>query len=141
MSAQPRSSPGRRELAFAALLALLFGAAPTVGDVGSCGKTATDLDEATFARARKTVDCQRCTECGLKTRTCQAACDPNAPNDVAWPATCHPVFHDGEVCVRALLAASCSDYASFVDDVAPTVPTECDFCHLGLDAGGELGDR
>ncbi len=43
--------------------------------------------------------------------------------------------------MRALLAASCSDYASFVDDVAPTVPTECDFCHLGVDASAELGDR
>ena len=50
MSARDRGSPVRRgELAFAAMLALLFGAAPTVGDVGACGQEATALDEATFA--------------------------------------------------------------------------------------------
>jgi hypothetical protein len=118
----------RSELAFAAVLALVFGAAPTVGDIGSCGQQATPLDETTFAAQRKALDCRRCTQCGLTTQTCIAACDPTKPGDVAWPSTCFPLEHDGVVCIDALEAASCSDYASFVADVAPTVPTECDFC-------------
>jgi hypothetical protein len=131
----------RGELALACLLALGVGAAPTVGDIGSCGRAATDLDPQSFASARKELDCRRCTECGLRTQTCQNACDPNAPGDVGWPSTCHPLEHDGEVCLRALQAASCGDYAGFVDDIARTAPTECDFCRLVPEAGvvpGEL---
>jgi hypothetical protein len=120
----------RAEIALAGLLAVVFGAAPTVGDIGSCGRAATALDEQTFAEARKQVDCQFCTACKLSTQTCQNACDPAAPPDVAWPATCQPLEHDGQVCLRALQASSCAEYARFVDDVAPTEPTECDFCHL-----------
>ncbi|HEY8038302.1 MAG TPA: hypothetical protein VIF15_00840 [Polyangiaceae bacterium] len=130
----------RRELGFAALLALVFGAAPTVGDVGTCGTTATDLDPASFVQQRKSLDCQRCTECGLTTQACQTACDPSAPSDVAWPPTCRPLQHDGEVCLRALQAASCGDYASFESDVAPTVPSECDFCHDVPEGGVAVGD-
>jgi hypothetical protein len=130
----------RTELALAACLALVFGAAPTVGDVGSCGRTAADLDPQSFASARKDVDCGRCTECGLATQTCVGACDANAPGTAGWPPTCHPLQHDGEACLRALRAASCSDYTGFVDDVAPTLPTECDFCHLVPAAGGLSGD-
>jgi hypothetical protein len=130
----------RRELAFAAALALLFGAAPTVGDIGSCGQQATPLDEATFAAERKSLDCRRCTQCGLTTQTCVAACDPTKPSDVAWPATCFPLQHDGAVCIDALEAASCSDYASFVADDAPTVPTECDFCRDIPEGGVTVGD-
>jgi hypothetical protein len=120
----------RRDLALAGVLAVVFGAAPTVGDIGSCGQVATDLDEQSFAAARKQIDCQRCTGCGLTTQTCRNACDPTAPSNVGWPSTCHPLAHDGDVCLRALAAAGCGDYAAFVDDVAPTLPTECDFCHL-----------
>lgn len=120
----------RRELAAAGLVALLFGTAPTVGDIGSCGQVASDLDPQAFGQARKQVDCQRCSACALTTQTCQSACDPNAPGQTAWPATCHPLVHDGDVCLRALEAASCSDYSRYVDDQAPTVPTECDFCHF-----------
>lgn len=130
----------RSELAFAAVLALLFGAAPTVGDVGSCGQPATALDEATFAAERKALDCQKCTQCGLATQTCVAACDPTQPSDVAWPSTCFPLEHDGVVCIDALEAASCSAYASFVSDVAPTVPTECDFCRDLPEGGVTVGD-
>jgi hypothetical protein len=130
-----RAGVRRRDVALAGVLAVLF-AAPTVGDIGSCGVTPTLLDERLFANARKAVDCQRCTECGLTTQTCVRACDSNAPSDVSWPPTCHPLLQDGNVCVRALRAASCSDYAGFVDDVAPTEPSECDFCHLTADAGG-----
>jgi len=125
----------RRELAFAAVLALVFGAAPTVGDVGACGQQATPLDEATFAAQRKALDCQKCTECHLTTQTCLDACNPDKPSDVAWPSTCFPLDHDGVVCIDALEAASCSTYASFVSDVDPTTPTECDFC-LDVPEGG-----
>ncbi len=125
----------RRELAALAVLALVFGAGPTVGDVGSCGRTATSLDEAGFAAARKRLDCQRCRECGLSTQHCVRACDPAAPSDVFFPPTCHPLEHDGEVCLDALQAASCGDYAGFVDDSAPSSPTECQFCLVPFDGG------
>jgi hypothetical protein len=132
----------RREVALAAVVAALLCAAPTVGDVGGCGAEASDLSAPAFAAERKLLDCQRCTACGLTTQTCHVACDPKARSDVGWPATCHPLRHDGDVCLHALRAASCSDYASFVDDTAPTVPTECDFCHLIPEAappqGGDL---
>ena len=130
----------RRELAFAAVLALLFGAAPTVGDVGACGRKATLLDESTFAARRKALDCQRCTACGLDTQTCANACDATKPSDVGWPKTCLPLDHDGVVCIDALEAASCNDYASFVSDLAPTVPSECDFCQDIPEAGVATGE-
>jgi hypothetical protein len=138
----PRGSFIRRsEVGFAAALAIALCTAPTVGDVGGCGVQASDLSADSFAAQRKQLDCQRCTDCALSTNACRVACDPKARNDVGWPATCHPLEHDGDVCLRALRAASCSDYASFVDDTAPTVPTECDFCHRVPEAGplgGEL---
>ena len=120
----------RRDVGLAAVIALVFATAPTVGDVGACGKTATDLDLGAFAASRKSEDCARCQDCGLHTQRCQRACDPHQPSDTVFPPTCHPLYHDGEVCLRALRAASCDDYASYVDDVAPTEPTECDFCRL-----------
>jgi hypothetical protein len=120
----------RRDIALAAFVAAVFLAAPTVGDVGGCGKQATELDETTFASARKDLDCKRCQECGLVTSTCKSACDPAARSDVSFPVTCRPLLHDGQVCIRALEAASCGDYASFVDDTSPSVPSECDFCHV-----------
>lgn len=124
----------RSDLLAAALLASLL-AAPTVGDVGTCGKAATDLDPGAFASARKTIDCRRCTQCRIATRTCANACDPAAPSNAGLSPTCRPLRHDGDVCVRALQAASCDDYATFVDDVAPATPTECDFCRLVPEAG------
>jgi hypothetical protein len=45
-----------------------------------------------------------------------------------FPEGCAPLVHDGEVCLRALHFASCDAYRGYVDDAAPTVPTECDFC-------------
>jgi hypothetical protein len=44
---------------------------------------------------------------------------------------CIPLVHDGEVCLRALLAASCQDFSEFVRDLEPTAPTECVFCPRG----------
>ena len=130
----------RRELVVVGLLALAFGAGPTVGDIGSCGQSVTDLDEPSFAIARKTLDCRRCSECGLNDQTCRNACDPNAPSEVGWPDTCRPLQHDGDVCLRAIKAASCREYAAYVDDIAPTLPTECDFCHVIPEAGIAAGD-
>jgi hypothetical protein len=134
----PRRRVSRRELAAAGAVAIVFGAAPTVGDVGACGRRATDLDMQVFATARKATDCRRCADCGLTTRTCTSAC--GVSSTVGWPPTCHPLTEDGDVCIRALMAASCGDYASFVDDVAPTVPSECDFCHLAAQSGAPPGD-
>ena len=101
----------RRDLALCALLALVFGAGPTVGDIGSCSDQAAALDLATFQAERKAADCRRCQQCGLTTQTCTRACNPRTPGDVSWPATCYPLAHDGVVCLDALLAASCDAYA------------------------------
>ncbi|MGH7296756.1 MAG: hypothetical protein ACRELB_17585 [Polyangiaceae bacterium] len=132
--------PRRTEVAAVAVLAAIFGAGPTVGDVGSCGTSATPLDEKTFVADRKALDCTRCRQCGLTTKTCADACDPGKPGTVAWPATCYPIEHDGQVCIDALEAASCSEYAAFVSDVAPTTPSECDFCHFIPEAGVHVGE-
>lgn len=122
----------RRDVLFASALAIVLGAAPTVGDTGSCGVTARDIEEARFAAARKRLDCQRCTSCKLTGRPtanrCAAACDPNVPSDVAFPPTCRPLFRDAEVCLDALAAASCGDYARYVADDVRLVPSECEFC-------------
>lgn len=117
-----------RDVLFASAMAIVLGAAPTVGDTGSCGVTARDIDEARFGAARKRLDCQRCAACKLVTQRCAAACDPNVPSDVAFPATCRPLYHDAEVCLDALAASSCGDYARYVADDVRLVPSECDFC-------------
>ena len=117
----------KRALATTSVLALIFGVGATVGDIGSCGKSPEDLDASTFARARKNVDCERCTECGLTTQRCVAACADAAPTDT-FPPNCEPLYQDGLVCLRALLATSCGDYAQYVDDNVRLVPTECEFC-------------
>jgi len=109
------------------VLALLC-AAPVPGDIGACGQEVQELDPGTFFRAKKAVDCDRCTECSFGTEACQVACDPSVPWDRAFPEGCLPLVHDGEVCLRVLLHASCSDYLSYVDDERPEVPTECNFC-------------
>lgn len=120
--------------------------APTVGDVGGCGREATPLEDADFAYARKSEDCARCEDCGIETERCARACDPAKLPDVALPPTCKPVRHDGEVCLRALHAASCETFATYVDDLAPKTPSECDFCRVSApapppafvtDAGGD----
>lgn len=104
--------------------------APTVGDTGGCGRTATDLDRERYTYARKREDCRHCAECDLSTPRCQRACDSNALPDILLPATCRPLYHDGEVCLRAVMAADCETFATFVDETAPVNPSECDFCRL-----------
>jgi hypothetical protein len=132
--------PTRGELGFAAVLALVFGAAPTVGDIGSCGDQATALEPSLFDAERKAIDCKRCTECGLTGKTCTDACNPSVAGDYGWPSTCFPLQRDGVVCIDALEAASCSDYASYVSDAAPTEPSECDFCRDIPEAAAPVGE-
>ena len=86
------------------------------------------LDAGSFFRGKKSVDCQRCSECGIDTATCRVACSDRPPETTTFPDRCAPLRHDGEACLRALLAASCDDYEAYVDDHSPTVPSECDFC-------------
>jgi hypothetical protein len=116
--------------------------APTPGDVGGCGKEATELDPVAYADTRKVTDCNRCRACALGTARCARACDDTQPPEIQLPSTCRPLYHDGEVCIRALKAASCSDYASYMDDVAPSIPSECDFCRVPPPAatGSVFGD-
>ncbi len=117
-----------RLLSVVVALLAVFAMAPTVGDTGSCGRTATELDRERYANARKLADCRRCTECGIATSRCGRACDAQALAELLLPSTCRPLYRDGEVCLRALSAASCDTFATYVDDEAPVNPSECDFC-------------
>ena len=120
-----------------------FSLAPTAGDVGGCGQDPIELTPSSFASIKKDVDCTRCKGCSLATQRCQDACNvAKAPDTI--PATCHPFVHDGDVCLRALQAASCGDYAEYVRDDVSRVPSECQFCRpvipgptLGGDGGAQ----
>jgi hypothetical protein len=125
-------APRAAEILRLAIVALLFLMAPTAGDIGGCGQPADDLDPNKFFVEKQQVDCQRCADCQLVTDACTRACGP--PMGGTFPPLCFPVVHDGEVCIDALYAASCSDYRSYVADQGATVPTECNFCPP-LDAG------
>ena len=118
----------RRLLSAVVAVLGILAMAPTVGDTGGCGRTATDLDRDRYANGRKLQDCERCEECGLTTARCVRACDPKQLPEIVLPVTCQPLYHDGEVCLRALSAAPCDDFASYVSDVAPSTPSECEFC-------------
>jgi hypothetical protein len=107
---------------------VLLSLAPVPGDIGACGQPVQELDATKFFESKQAVDCERCDECGIDDKTCTAACDGFTPTSTAFPEGCVPVVHDGEVCLRALLYASCSDYGAYVADSRPTVPTECNFC-------------
>jgi hypothetical protein len=120
-------SVGTRSKLQLALVALTILAAPTVGDIGSCGQAITDLDSLKFFAEKDFVDCTRCGECGLTSEACVRACDV-ALTQTEFPEGCFPLVHDGEVCLNALRAASCAEYRGFTDDNAATIPTECNFC-------------
>ena len=124
LEAHPR---GRTKIGFFVSV-LLFCTAPTPGDVGGCGQAPAELDPGTFFASKANIDCQRCEDCSLTRVSCQNAC--NVPDNFpsAFPDNCVPLVHDGEVCLRALLHASCDDYASYMSDSSPSVPTECNFC-------------
>ncbi|NUP04681.1 MAG: hypothetical protein HOW73_01320 [Polyangiaceae bacterium] len=102
--------------------------APSAGNIGSCGQDAEALDPQKFLAAKNTVDCQACLDCGLTTVVCDQACDGVVPPSASFPGGCLPLVHDGEVCLDALSASGCDDYASFVADQGATIPTECNFC-------------
>lgn len=120
----------RRSLCLRVAVACLgvLAMAPTPGDVGGCGGEPALLDVVSFSDGRKRIDCDRCLECGVTTERCARACDPAKPPDIAVPTTCRPLLRDGQVCVRAVAAASCEAFATYVDDVAPRSPSECQFC-------------
>lgn len=111
-----------------ACLALLLCMASTPGDVGGCGQKPAELDAPTFFASKANLDCQRCDECRLVRASCTNACQFPESYPAAFPDQCEPFVHDGEVCLRALLYASCDDYASYMSDTRPSVPTECNFC-------------
>ena len=110
------------------LVVLLFCAAPVPGDVGGCGQEAKELDAPIFFGTKQHIDCERCLECALFTQTCATACNDSQRIPASFPEGCLPVVHDGFVCLRALRHSSCDEYAEYMDDQAPSVPTECNFC-------------
>jgi hypothetical protein len=118
--------PSLRRVLLAAGVALLC-AAPTPGDIGGCGQRAELLDPPIFFASMQRMDCVRCQDCGLEGRRCDDAC-AGTPGQRDFPEGCFPLVHDGEVCLRALRYASCDDYAGYMSDTAPRVPTECNFC-------------
>jgi len=120
----------RRHLSVGVVVLGLLSTAATAGDVGGCGTEPTLLDRERYSEVRKLQDCDRCQECGLETERCRRACNPEGAPDIVLPPTCRPYLRDGEVCVRALAAASCTSFATYVDDFAPAVPSECDFCKV-----------
>lgn len=109
------------------LFVLAFVAGPTAGDIGSCGQDPEELDPVKFFNFKESVDCRACQECAIATEACTRACDA-VLDQSAFPDNCVPLVHDGEVCLNALAAADCEDYAGFMSDTSPTVPTECNFC-------------
>ena len=64
--------------------------------------------------SRRASIAYRCQDCDLRGRRCDSAC--NDPPATTLPADCRPLVHDGEVCLRALLHASCGDYESYVSE-------------------------
>ena len=109
-------------------LTFIFCTAPTPGDVGGCGQRATELDPGTFFASKARLDCKRCEECNLGSIACANVCNFPDSYPTQFPDQCVPLVHDGEVCLRALLYASCGDYAGYMSDQGTSVPTECDFC-------------
>ena len=106
---------------------LLLLTAPTPGDVGGCGQARQRLDADIFFESKQAIDCERCSECRLTSDRCVESCaDESVEGD--FPEGCVPLVHDGEVCLRRLLDASCDEYREYMDDEAAKAPTECNFC-------------
>ncbi|MGZ3456555.1 MAG: hypothetical protein ACXWUG_05580 [Polyangiales bacterium] len=126
MSDAKEKSPGRPSIGFVIVLAIL-AAAPTVGDVGGCGTQVEPLDATKFFTQELDLTCSRCDECGILAPRCKTACDTRTrivPH--TFVNGCNPVVHDGEVCINALEALSCSAFDDYVE--RSVLPTECDFC-------------
>jgi hypothetical protein len=114
----------------ATIVVALLCAAPVPGDIGACGQPVSRLDASTFFLTKAAIDCQQCRSCGFQTDSCDRACTDDLAV-TSFPERCVPLVHDGEVCLRKLLDTGCGDYVHYVDDRAPTVPSECDFCPVG----------
>ncbi|HEX4336717.1 MAG TPA: hypothetical protein VH062_12440 [Polyangiaceae bacterium] len=123
----PAARGTRTRLGSAIVVALLC-AAPVPGDIGACGQPVERLDAPRFFTAKRNIDCNHCSSCGLQSKACTVACGTGPLPLTQFPVGCVPLIHDGEVCLRKLLESSCDDYARFIDDNSPTVPSECDFC-------------
>lgn len=122
--------PLRRHAAVRVLLAIALAglcAAPTPGDVGGCGQTPQPLDAQAFFAEKDAIDCTQCIDCAYTTDFCFRACS-GEPSQPAFAVGCEPLVHDGEVCLRALEAASCADYESYAADADREAPSECLFC-------------
>ncbi|RYZ03910.1 MAG: hypothetical protein EOO73_26190 [Myxococcales bacterium] len=120
-----------RALKFAVgFIALAFCAAPTPGDIGGCGQEAQELDPRTFFWSLQDSQCEQCRDCGIDTAACERACG-EVLLETEFPENCVPLVHDGEVCLRALQQASCSDSREYMSDTEPSIPTECNFCPAG----------
>lgn len=117
-----------------AIVLLFFTAAPTVGDIGACGQAPDEMDPVKFFTAKDEVDCQKCVACGIVSQACNVACDIGLSQE-DFPADCRPLVHDGEVCLNALGASGCGAYRQYMSDLAPTIPTECNFCPPCDDGG------
>jgi hypothetical protein len=118
-----RGRPARALLGF---VLLAFCAAPVPGDVGGCNQAAEELAPAAFFASKARIDCAHCGECAFVTDACARACEGSVQTE--FSKDCLPLVHDGEACLRALDAANCSDYAAYVRDASPSIPTECAFC-------------
>src|SRR5690606_7432639 len=121
----------------ALVLGCLLCMAPTPGDIGGCGQEPRLLGARRFFEEKRDVDCAACQSCGIENRTCNSVCTD--PPQTEFPPGCFPLVHDGEVCLRALHYSTCEEYKGYLDDRAPRVPSECDFCPRRGDAG--LGVR
>lgn len=117
---------GSRVRALLIAAGALFCLAPTPGDIGGCGQAARDLDAATFFQSKQSIECSRCRECRIRNAACELACSgAEVPSE--FPEGCFPLVHDGTVCLRALIQASCEDHREFSGE-PPRVPSECNFC-------------
>jgi hypothetical protein len=117
-----------------AVVVLFFTAAPTVGNIGSCGQPPDEMDPVKFFIAKEQLDCKKCIDCELFSETCKRACEP-ALDQEDFPRGCRPLVHDGEVCLDALQASDCNAYRQYTSDTAPIIPTECNFCPPCDDGG------
>jgi hypothetical protein len=111
-------------------IALAFCAAPTPGDIGGCAQDADELDPRTFFWSFQDSQCEQCQACGIDTAACQRACG-DVLLQTEFAENCVPLVHDGEVCLRAVQQASCSDSREYLSDDDPSIPTECNFCPPG----------
>jgi hypothetical protein len=106
--------------------------APVAGDIGSCGQATGELDPVKFFWQKQGIDCQQCQRCEFVTQSCSRACETPYDPEASFDPDCFPLVHDGEVCLDALQASDCDAYAAYMSDLAPTAPTECNFCPLNL---------